>query len=344
MIKRCFLLLLLMLCLSNPAHAMQTSDNYLEALEAQFKQLTQAASDAAESDTDTSFLFNQFIHTQMALLLNGPDNMEELNQEIKRAHAIVLQNTAGHKVDPKLNAKVQQSKAKHTALFDFVRKHQNTYDVDPQLIADFKVVEEFTAPIKSSTYILHEGKALTADEFFALDTIEPANRDSIRIGILEQTDARAVQLMLEQLPDAQAIRNLPSSVEKIRNLLEQYRAFIRDYPDHEERPEMEEKLAGIQKLYDGFPGEYLKAEPSKKKIESISIASFLQKIGYRALQNRLERIFASNNPEEQLLGLMHIQNVGKTIRNYVQQYPTLEPEHSEMLTNAADRILALFSE
>ena len=319
---------------------MQTSDDYLETLEAEFKEQTQTESDAPES-----FLFNRFIHTQMALLFNSPDNIEDINQHIKRSREAMASDANDQEIDPNLYAKIKQSKAKHKALFDFVRKHQNHYSVDPQLLADFKVVEEFTEPIQTGACVVHEGQTLPADKFFALDNVDPAKRDSVRIGIFEQTEAQAVRRTLKNLPGTQAIQNIPSAIQTFRKLQELYRAFIHDYPDHEERSEMEAKLAASQRLYDTFPAEYLKAQPSKKEIERIAVSSFLRKIGYnRELQARFDAIAKSESLEEKLAGLMHIESIGKAIKDYKQKHPTLEAEHSDFLGRAADQILVLFSE
>ena len=339
MTKRYPIFLVFLLLLSNTTNAMETSDDYLETLEAKFRQQTQTESDATES-----LLFNQFIRTQMALLLESPDNIEDLNQQIKRSREAMASDANDHRVDPNLHVKVQQSKAKHKALFDFVRRHQNSYSVDTQMLADFKAVEEFIEPIQISACVVHEGRTFSADEFFALDNVEPAKRDSVRIALFEQTKARAVGFTLERLPSEQAIQDLPASVQTLRTLQNYYTLFIRDYPDHEERSECEAKLAGSQKVFETFPPEYLKDQPSKKEIERISVVSFLRKIGYPTLQERFDSLVKNENPEEQLRDFLEIQDIGRAIEAYAQEYPTLDPEYSDLLHKAAGRIGEIFEE
>jgi hypothetical protein len=319
--------------------AMEQKNTHYTALKEQFKGYV-----AMHADKDTSLLFNQFVTMKVNSLLEGPDNIEKLNQQIKKSNEPIAHQPNSFKVDPDLYKKIEQSKKKHEALFDFVRKYQDTHSADPCMLADLKQIEDFTKPIKGTFGIYHNDKAMTADEFLALDDVDPAKKEGFRIRIFEQTKAQAVRSTLEHLPSKQAIEELPAAIQTFKTLQNHYTQFIHKYPDDEQRSEFEAKLAASKKLFATFPPEYLKDHPSKKEIERLSVASFLRKIGYRNIKDRLNNLLNGEISEEQRIkGFIEIGIMGEALKTYTEQYPTLEPEYAALLHKAANGLFEIFA-
>lgn len=308
--------------------------NYGESLEEQLNTLLK------NNPENPSLLFNQFIHMQVSVLLNGPDSIEELNKQMRASGKPIPGVRNSFICDSTLNKNLERIKRKYTALFDFVRKHQGSYTVNSQLLTDLKTIEEFAAPIKSELGIRHNGQTMTANEFLASDA-DPAEKESFRIGLFENCELSVLPSALDRLPSEQAIRDLPKGVQKWKELQEKYKKFIQDYPDHEDCAFYVEKLAKNERALATMHPEYLKDNPSKKEIERICVGQFLRKIGYgKTLQERFEKMMESEDPQEQENVIVELLATAESIKKYAEKYPTLDPEYSRLLNRAAHQIFS----
>lgn len=332
MTKQYVIFLAFLLLVSNTVKTMETSTANDRSLEEQFQRILKNK----PVHTDAHEFFNGFIAQQAYLLLDDPDNIEKLNAQVKKSCNPLPNQTNRYKIDRELQTRIERSKKKHKELFDFVKKYQDVYRVDPQIHEDLKALEQFIEPIQSTIGIYHDGKSLTLEEYFAQTNLDPAERDDVKIAAFEQT--ANIRWAFDNLPSEQAIEALPSAIQKFKTLQNYYTQFIHTYPDHEQRAEYERKLACSQKLFETFPPEYLKEKPSKKEIERISVRSFFRGIDYYKIQEKFDSVLKSQNPEEQEQGLQEILGTAQKIEAYTEKYPTLDPEFSGVLHKASKRI------
>lgn len=179
---------------------------------------------------------------------------------------------------------------------------------------------------------------MPAHEFLALPGIDPAEKEMVRIYLLEHHEVKTARHILDGIPSARAITKLPEAMQILHMLEQKYANFVRDYPQNENRQEFETKLGVLKKMMASFPSEYTKAQPSKKEVEKFHAGSFLQSIRYSSIQQLCDAL-PTQAKDEQLRTILQIKNIEIQIRKYLTSHPTLDTELKGILTRAANRIL-----
>ena len=183
---------------------------------------------------------------------------------------------------------------------------------------------------------------MMANDFLASDA-DPADKESLRLAIFEQTELPALAVALDNLPSEQAIKDLPEAVKKYRALQDKYKKFIQDYPNHKDRALYEKRLADSEKPFKTMHPEYLKDQPSKKEIEKICVSEFLRKVGLsKKMQEQFNETIESGDRQKVEKEALEIVAMAEKIEAYAAKCPTLDPELSRILHKQANHIFSLF--